>query len=114
MRKLLLKDTAFHFTEDMVKEFEGCKKRMTKGNNNLNPFDPNLECILLTDASKLFGLGFILVQKRATGEGHNIVQAGSLAISPAQSRYAIIELEMLAVVCAIKKCHYWLDGLPSF
>lgn len=114
MRKLLIKDTAFHFTEDMVKEFEGCKKRMTQGNNNLNPFDPSLECILLTDASKLFGLGFILVQRRAKAEGYNIVQAGSLAISPTQGRYAIIELEMLAVVCAIKKCHYWLDGLPSF
>ena len=114
MRKLLTKDTAFHFTDDMVAEFEGCKKRMTQGNNNLNPFDPNLDCILLTDASKLFGLGFILVQKQAVGEGFNIVQAGSLAISPTQGRYAIIELEMLAVVCAIKKCHYWLDGLPSF
>ena len=113
MRKLLTKDAAFHFTEEMIKEFEDCKKRMTQ-TNNLNPFDPDLECILLTDASKLFGLGFILIQRRASGEGYNIVQAGSLAVSPTQSRYAIIELEMLGVVCAIKKCHYWLDGLASF
>ena len=35
-------------------------------------------------------------------------------MSDAESRYAIIKLEFLAVTWAIKKCHIFLAGLPHF
>ena len=42
------------------------------------------------------------------------MQAGSRFLSDTESRYAIIELECLAVAWAIKKCHLFLAGLNHF
>ena len=43
-----------------------------------------------------------------------LIQAGSRFLSDAESRYAIIELELLAVSWAITKCKLFLAGLPQF
>ena len=43
-----------------------------------------------------------------------LVQAGSRFLSNAESRYAIIELELLAMSWAITKCKLFLVGLPHF
>ncbi len=43
-----------------------------------------------------------------------MVQAGSRLIVPAESRYAMIELECLAAAWAMKKCKSFLEGLPLF
>ena len=42
------------------------------------------------------------------------MQAGSRFLTDADSRYAVIELECLAVAWAIKKCHLFLAGLGHF
>ena len=41
-------------------------------------------------------------------------QCGSRFLSDTESRYAMVELEMLAVVWAMQKCQLYLHGLPSF
>ena len=77
-------------------------------------FDPSKETRLYTDASTL-GLGFLLVQKPTNANSEwRVVQAGSRFLSDAESRYAVIELECLAVAWAIKKCHLFLAGLDHF
>jgi hypothetical protein len=43
-----------------------------------------------------------------------MVQAGSRLIVPAESRYAMIELECLAVAWTMKKYKSFLECLPSF
>ena len=43
-----------------------------------------------------------------------LIQAGSGFLSNAESQYAIIELELLAVSWAIIKCKLFLAGLPHF
>ena len=43
-----------------------------------------------------------------------LVQAGSRFLSDAETRYAVIELEMLAVCWAIKKCRVFLAGFQHF
>jgi hypothetical protein len=43
-----------------------------------------------------------------------MVQAGSHFLYDVKTRYAIIELEMLAVVWAVIKCRVFLDSLPHF
>ena len=43
-----------------------------------------------------------------------LIQAGSRFLSDAETRYAIIELEMLAVSWAILKCRLFLAGLQHF
>jgi hypothetical protein len=73
-------------------------------------FDPDLKIDLVTDASRS-GLGFALIQREAN-EGHTIwlIQAGSRSLAPAESRYAVSELECLAIIYAITKCRHFLLG----
>ena len=65
------------------------------------------------DASRLHGLGFILKQRQDTGQW-KMVQAGSRFLSPAEQRYAMIELECLAAAWAMQKARQFLEGLPTF
>ena len=43
-----------------------------------------------------------------------LIQAGSRFLTDAESRYAIIELELLAISWAIIKCKMFLADLPHF
>ena len=72
---------------------------------------------LLTDASRLFGLGYALGHMEADGSGKDvfkIVKCGSKGLTPTQQRYSTIELECLAIVWAVQKCAFYLRGLPVF
>ena len=72
---------------------------------------------LLTDASRLFGLGYALghLELDASGkEIFKIVKCGSKGLTPTQQCYSTIELECLAKVWVILKCAFYLRGLPSF
>ena len=77
----------------------------------LSFFDINKPTRLSTDASRQ-GLGFILQQK--TNDEWTLIQAGSRFLTEAESRYATIELELLAVSWAIQKCKIFLAGLQHF
>ena len=112
MRTLLKKETAWLWTEDMQAEFESAKQALTS-DLVVKPFDPEMETILLTDASRLKGLGFALMQRPRSHEGldsHHLVQCGSCSLTDTQRRYAIVELEALAISWAVRKCHFWLAG----
>ena len=76
-------------------------------------YDATRPTTLFTDASRLRGLGFILKQQQADGRWR-MVQAGSRFIDPTESRYAMIELELLGAAWAMKKCKAFLEGLPLF
>ena len=76
-------------------------------------YDPKKPTTLFSDASRLKGLGFGLKQQQDDGSW-KIVQAGSRWITDTESRYAMIELEMLGIVWAVKKCRLFLEGLPHF
>ena len=76
-------------------------------------YDPGCPTALHTDASRLLGLGFVLKQKKADGKWH-LIQAGSRFLTDTETRYAMIELEMLAVAWAVKKCRIFLEGLSQF
>ena len=65
---------------------------------------------LCTDASR-WGLGFILQQHH--NDKWALIQASLRFLSDTESRYAIIELELLAVTWAIK-CKVFLASLPHF
>ena len=61
LRPLLKKGTAWVWTEDMQEDFEKVKLLLTTTTTG-QPFNPNLDSILMTDASRLFGIGFALLQ----------------------------------------------------
>ena len=76
-------------------------------------FDPNFPTMLLTDASRLNGLGYALLQKENDAK-LCLITCGSCSLSETQNRYATIELECLAIQYAISKCRFYLLGLPTF
>ncbi|XP_043232767.1 uncharacterized protein LOC122387025 [Amphibalanus amphitrite] len=66
-----------------------------------------------TDAARSGGLGYCLLQQDAAGRWR-LIQCGSRFLSDAESRYAVIELELLALAWACKKCSIYLGGMQRF
>ena len=72
-------------------------------------FDPNLPVTILTDASRLIGLGYAM--------GHfvngrfRVVACGSKSLTCTQQRYTTIELQCLGVHFAVDKCSFYLKDL---
>ena len=60
-------------------------------------FDLTLPTVLQTDASRLYCAGYALLQDHGSGQ-FRLVQCGSRLLTDAETRYATIELELLAVV----------------
>ena len=86
--------------------------------NQLTAFVPNLAHMSATPrpllkrgtvASRLFGIGFALLQP-LPNEKWSLIQCGSASLTPTQTRYTTIELECMA----IQKCSYYLRGLSTF
>lgn len=76
-------------------------------------FNPALQVIIQTDASRLNGIGYALLQDH--GQGRTcLVQRGSRFLTDTEMRYCTIELELLAAACAMSKCRHYLIGLPTF
>ena len=112
LRKLLKKNVAYVWLEPQENSFQNVKKLLAS-NLLVKPFDPKLHTELLTDASRLHGLGYMLMQKDDKGKPH-IIKCGSCSLTSAQSNYATIELECLAILRGIEKCDYFLKGISTF
>ena len=112
IRELLKKDVPFIWQAEHENEFRKLKD-ILKTSGILQAFDKDLKTILLTDASKLNGLGWALIQMKSDGS-ISLIKCGSSSLTPAQKNYAVIELEMLAIHTAIRKCDYYLRGLQGF
>ena len=110
--QLLKKQAAFVWLEDHDKAFVA-PRRLLSDVPALAYYDPSRPTELFSNASRLRGLGFILKQQQSDGQWR-MVQAGSRFITPAESRYAMIELECLGAAWAMSKCQQFLEGLPTF
>lgn len=77
-------------------------------------YDPQAETVLQTDASRLHDLGFVLLQKPDKSEHWKLIQCGSRFLKHAETRYAMVELEALAIFWAIRKCEVYLAGMSHF
>ena len=112
MRQLLRKDTQFSWTSTHNTEFEKVKLLLCSP-PVVKPFDPQLPATLLTDASKLYGLGFALIQHEFDGTPR-LIRCGSCSLTDTQSRYSTTELEALSIQYAIEKCDFFLRGCSHF
>jgi hypothetical protein len=111
LRGLLKKDFAFQWLDDHDKAFAAVKAILTNPQGPvLAHFDSSLPTTLLTDASRLKGLGFALLQTKPDGSTV-LVQCGSRFLSDAETRYAVCELEALAIQWAIHRCRLYLLGI---
>ena len=106
IRSLLKKDVSWIWLPEHEESFKLTKEVLLK-NTILEHYDKNRPVELMTDASRLYGLGYALIQRN--DEGHiRLIQCGSRALTDTETRYATIELELLAIVWAIRKCHFFL------
>ena len=115
LRELLKKDVVFQWLPEHDKVFEDVKRALVR-TLAIHHFDPKLHTKLVTDASKLNGVGFILVQTASVYSNIpvSVLQCGSRSLSDAERNYSTIELECLAIQWALTKCDFFLRGLEDF
>ena len=68
---------------------------------------------LYTDAARIGGMGYILIQEEELSEKKFLIATGSTRLSKAQRGYSTTELELAAIVWAVKKTRHWLKGAPQ-
>ena len=125
LRELVKAGVHFHWLPEHQKSFEQTKKLLLT-DNVLKPFDTNRKTFLMTDASRLFGLGWALLQEypeyqvpksknsKETKNALLLVEAGSRSLIPAETRYSTTILELTAVITGILKLKYYLLACPFF
>ena len=111
LRPLLSTKNEFTWTMEHDQALEKAKECLTTAPvlAFFNVAKPTRVC---TDASRQ-GLGFVMQQQTAEGQWH-LVQAASRCLTDAESRYAVIELELLAITWAIWKCRVFLTSMQQF
>ena len=107
LRKLLKKETKWEWTEDRQREFEEIKQNL-KRIPELAHFSKNEKNIITTDAST-HGLGAILWQEQKDKSLKPIAFA-SRFLNDAEKKYAINELELLAVVWGLEHFRFYTYG----
>ncbi len=112
LRELLKKDIAFLWLDDQEQSFRKTKELLTS-DMLVKPFDAKLPTKLLTDASRNNGIGYALLQEEEDGSPR-LIQCGSKSLTPTQSRYATVELEMEGVKWGMLKCDFFVRGLQHF
>ena len=78
----------------------------------LQPFDTEYDSIIFTDACSV-GVGFILIQKSPANK-ISIMCTGSTGLTPPQIRYSVFDLELSAIVYALKKLQDYVSGGLQF
>ena len=118
-RHLLKPDTPFQWTEELDKLFEDSKRAIVEEiEEGVRIYDKSKPTCLATDWSKT-GIGYWLYQKHCTctstqpqccPTGWKVVMVGSRFTQPAESRYAPVEGEALAVTYALEKTKFFVLG----
>jgi len=105
---LLKKGIIFEFGEEQLRSFDSIKEKLG-AQPLLAIYDPKATTELHCDASS-YGYGAILLQKQTDDKFHPIFYY-SHRTTDTESRYHSYELEMLAIVNAIKRFHVYLLGI---
>ena len=101
LRAMLKKDNVFHWEDQQTRSFQQVKTLIAKANTTpLRYYDRDLPVTVQADAS-LRGLGACLIQKHK-GKDQPIAFA-SKSLTDAETRYANIERELLAIVFACQR-----------
>lgn len=102
LRKLTHTDVEFDWTEKHVSELENILKTINS-KPVLTIYDPKQPVVVQTDASK-DGLGCVLMQNEQP------IAYASRTLSKSEKKWAQIEKELLAIVFACERFHYYLYG----
>ena len=108
LRAMLKKDNVFHWEDQQTRSFQQVKTLIAKANTTpLRYYNRDLPVTVQADAS-LRGLGACLIQKHE-GKDQPIAFA-SKSLTDAETRYANIEQELLAIVFACQRFSTYLLG----
>ena len=108
LQAMLKKDNVFHWEDQQTRSFQQVKTLIAKANTTpLRYYDRDLPVTVQADAS-LRGLGACLIQKHK-GKDQPIAFA-SKSLTDAETRYANIERELLAIVFACQRFSTYLLG----
>ena len=110
LQGLLKKGISFQWLPDHQVAFEAIKKSL------VNEFILHHYTKLVTDASQLNGIGFVLMQTDPGSDSCNpkqILQCGSRSLSLAEKNYSMVELECLGIWWTLHKCNHFICGIPS-
>ena len=102
LRQLLKKEVPYEWSVDHDRAFEELKQAI-HSDTRLRYFDTTRPVTLEVDASQ-HGLGAALIQDRKP------VAFASKSLTPAETRYANIEREMLSIVFALEHFHCFVFG----
>ena len=108
MQLLLRKGTTFIWSDECESSFQQLKLALTSANVLRLP-DWDREFMLTTDFSAI-AIGAVLSQTDASTGLEYPVAYASRVLTPAESRYAATEGEMLALVWGVEKFRYYLYG----
>ncbi len=104
LRRLQSSKAHFKWTSDQQRAFDLLKDLFAR-EPCLAPFDQSVPVSLATDASAT-GLGAVLLQ-----HGRPVMYVAR-SLTGAETRYSTIEKELLAVVFALRRCHFYTYGRP--
>jgi hypothetical protein len=104
LRRLQSSKSHFKWTEDQQQAFEILKQLFGQEPCSML-FDQGTPVSLATDASAT-GLGAVLLQR-----GRPVMYVAR-SLTDAKTRYSTIEKELLAVVFALQRCHFYTFGRP--
>jgi len=118
------KSTPFYCDEHLDRAFQRSKREIVAMvQDGVRRIDPSKSTCLSTDWSKT-GIGFVLRQKHCQcsaidntecGKDHwKLILAGSRFTKDAESRYAPIEGEALALTYGLESCKMFILGCPKF
>ena len=112
LRSLLKKNTEFLWTDVHLLDFKQIIDTLCKEGKSLKYYRPELDLYLEMDASGL-AIGMALLQSEEN-ERNSLcpIAYGSQILTSAETRYANIERELLGVVGALQKFHYFTFGRP--
>ena len=114
IRKLTKAKHAYIWLDEHEREFEAAKELLAK-EMLVQAFNPEWTTSLYTDASRLYGMGYALIQNDPNDVNKiSMVTCGSKSLTDTQKRYSTVELECLAILVGIKKCDCYLRGLKNF
>ena len=106
LRAMLKKDNVFHWDDQQTRSFQQVKTLITKANTTpLRYYDRNLLVTVQADAS-LKGLGACLIQQHKGKD--QLIAFASKSFTDAETRYANIERELLAIVFACQRFSTYL------
>src|ERR1700761_8920509 len=109
LNHLTKKDTPFQWTEECQKAFETLKRRVTEEPVLAHP-DMTKQFELEVDASG-YAVGAVLLQRQDDGKRHPIGYY-SATLTAAERNYDIYDLELLAIVKALRNWRHFLAGSP--